>query len=62
METYREEHGEDAFQKAMNRIAKALSKLRKHLRENDLDDQVVLLKEGSRDYPNYTLMLRFGNS
>lgn len=62
METYREEHGEDAFQKAMNRIAKALSKLRKHLRENRLDDHVVILKEGSRDYPNYTLMLRFGNS
>jgi len=62
MGTYREQHGDDAFRKSMNRIAKALSKLRKHLRENDLDNHVVILKEGPRDEPSYTLVLRFGNS
>jgi len=62
METYRDEHGEDAFRKSMSRIAKALSKLRRHLRENDLDNHVVILKEGPRDEPSYTLVLRFGNS
>lgn len=62
METRRDEQGEDVFRKSMNRIAKALSKLRKHLRENDLDDHVVILKEGPRDEPSYTLVLRFGNS
>ena len=62
METYRDEHGEDAFRKSMNRIAKALSKLRSHLRENGLDDHVVILKEGPRDEPSYTLISRFGNS
>jgi len=62
METSRDEQGEEAFRKSMNRIAKALSKLRKHLRENDLDDHVVIIKEGPRDCPSYTLMARFGNS
>lgn len=62
METYRDEHGDEAFQKSMNRIAKALSKLRKHLRENDLDDHVLIVKEGPRDDPSYTLIARFGNS
>ncbi len=46
----------------MNRIAKALSKLRKHLRENGLDDHVVIIKEGPRDEPSYTLISRFGHS
>lgn len=62
METYRDDHGEDAFRKSMNRIAKALSKLRKQLRENNLDDHVVILKEGPREEPSYTLIARFGNS
>ena len=62
MTTMRDTHGEDAFRKSMNRIAKALSKLRKHLQENDLDDHVVILKEGPRDEPSYTLISRFGNS
>jgi hypothetical protein len=60
--TMRDTHGEDAFRKSMNRIAKALSKLRKHLRENELDDHVVIIKEGPRDQPSYTLISRFGNS
>lgn len=60
--TMRDTHGEDDFRKSMNRIAKALSKLRKHLRENELDDHVVIIKEGPRDEPSYTLISRFGNS
>jgi hypothetical protein len=62
METYRDEQGDVAFRKAMNRIAKALSKLRKHLRENDLDDHFVILKEGPAEDPSYTMMARFGKS
>ena len=46
----------------MNRIRKALSKLRKHLRENNLDDHFVILKEGPSDCPSYTLVSRFGKS
>jgi len=61
METDRDEHGKDPFDKSMKRIAKALSKLRKHLRENDLDDHVIIIKEGPRDEPSYTLVSRFGN-
>ncbi len=61
IETYRNEHGKDQFDKSMKRIAKALSKLRKHLRENDLDDHVIIIKEGPRDEPSYTLVSRFGN-
>ncbi len=60
METDRYEQGEDAFQKSTNRIAKALSKLRKHLRENGLDDHVLIVKEGPSDSPSYTLIARFG--
>ncbi len=60
METDRHEQGEEAFRKSMNRIAKALAKLRKHLRENDLDDHVIIIKEGPSDWPSYTLIARFG--
>ena len=62
MTTSRDEQGDVAFRRSMNRIAKALSKLRKHLRENDLDDHVLIVKEGPRDWPSYTLMARFGKS
>lgn len=62
METNRDEHGEEEYKKAMNRLAKALSKLRAQLREHDLDDHVVILKEGPRDEPSYTLISRFGKS
>ena len=60
MQTHRDEHGEDQFQKSMKRIAKALSKLRAHLRENGLDDHIVIIKEGPRDDPSYTLLSRYG--
>lgn len=62
METYRDQHGEDEYQKAMDRLAKALSKLRAQLREHGLEDHVVILKEGPRAEPSYVLVLRFGNS
>jgi len=61
METCPDEQGKDEFDRSMKRIAKALSKLRKHLRENDLDDHVIIVKEGPRESPSYTLVSRFGN-
>lgn len=62
METDRDERGEAEFQLAMNRLAKAISKLRKQLREHDLDDHVLIVKGGERDWPNYTMVARFGES
>lgn len=60
METFRDQHGKDEFDRSMKRIAKALSKLRARLRENDLDDHVIIIKEGPRLDPSYTLVSRFG--
>ncbi|MBN1341749.1 MAG: hypothetical protein JXQ73_03670 [Phycisphaerae bacterium] len=54
------EAGDAEFRKTMNRIAKALSKLRMHLRENNLDDHVLIVKEGPSDGPSYTMISRFG--
>jgi hypothetical protein len=54
------EAGSDELRKTMSRIAKALSKLRKHLRENNLDDHVLIVKEGPSDCPSYTMVSRFG--
>lgn len=62
MDTDRERDGEEAFNRSMNRIAKALSKLRRHLEENGLDDHVMIIKEGPRNNPFYTLISRFGTS
>ena len=62
METDRDGHGEEEFRKAMNRIAKALSKLRRQLREHKLDDHVLIVKGGERDWPTYTMVARFGKS
>jgi len=55
-----EDAPKDEFKKAMNRVAKALSKLRRHLRENELDTHVFILKEGPSNYPTYTMFCRFG--
>lgn len=60
METSREFANEETYQKAMNRVRKAISKLRDHLREHELDTHVFIVKEGPNDYPRYTLVLRFG--
>jgi len=62
METDRDEQGEEAFRKAMQRARKAISKLRDRFREHELDTHVQIIKEGPRDYPSYALILRFGNS
>jgi len=62
METDREDRGDKEFKQAMNRLAKALATLRKRLRENDLDDHVIILKEGPNDWPSYTMISRFGKS
>jgi len=60
VETTRENDGEKEFKKAMQRVRKAVSKLNRHLRENNLDDHVVILKEGPSDFPSYTMIARFG--
>jgi len=60
METGRDEQGEEAFQKAMVRVRKAVSKLRSRLREHELDTHVMILKEGPNDWPSYTMIGRFG--
>ncbi len=58
-ETSRKEDGEEAFKKAMQRLRKAISKLRNRLQEHDLDDHVIILKEGPNDWPSYTMICRF---
>ena len=58
-ETFREDHGEEAFKKAMQRLRKAVSKLRDRLREHELDTHVMILKEGPNDWPSYTMIGRF---
>jgi hypothetical protein len=62
METDRDAQGEDAFGKAMNRVRKAISKLRDRLREHELDDHVMIVKDGPADWPSYTMLARFGKN
>ena len=62
METDRDEQGEEAFRKAMQRARKVISKLRDRLREYELDTHVMIIKEGPNDWPSYTMISRFGKS
>ena len=60
METSRDDADPEAYQKAMNRVRKAISKLRDHIREHGLETHVVIVKEGPNDWPTYAMVLRYG--
>ena len=53
---------EEEIKKAMQRVRKAVSTLRKRMREAKLDTHFMIVREGSDDYPNYTMVQRFGKS
>lgn len=59
METNPDDQGEQQFLKSMNRVRKAVSKLRDRLREHELDTHVMIVKEGPNERPSYTMIRRF---
>lgn len=52
------EHSDQAIERARNRVRKAVTKLRAHLREHGLDDRIVITHEGGREDPSYTMSYR----
>ena len=62
-ETERDEDASDAgFKQAGQRVRKAFSRLRRALREAEVDDHVLIVRGGSAAWPEYTMVLRFGAS
>ena len=60
-ETERDEDASDAgFKQAGQRVRKAFSRLRRALREAEVDDHVLIVRGGSAAWPEYTMVLRFG--
>ena len=51
---------EAEIQKSHQRIRKAISKLRAALHEADVDDHLVIIRGGSQNDPEYTMLFRFG--
>jgi len=52
---------EDAeIRKSHQRVRKAISKLRAALVEAEVDDHLVIIRGGSQNAPEYTMLLRFG--
>jgi hypothetical protein len=50
----------DEFQRASQRVRKALTKLRQALRENGADTHLLIVRGGDARTPEYTMVLRFG--
>lgn len=59
METDRDGRPDDV-RKAAQRVRKVISKLRAALREAGLDDHVLIVKDGPRADPQYSMVWRFG--
>jgi hypothetical protein len=60
METDPDERPEDEVRKAAQRMRKVISKLRKELHKAGLDHHVVIVKGGSQESPEYSMVSRFG--
>ena len=52
----------DEFQRACQRVRKAVAKLRQALRENGADTHLLIVRGGDAHTPEYTLVLRFGEA
>jgi hypothetical protein len=50
----------DEFQRASQRVRKAIAKLRQALRENRADTHLLIVRGGDARTPEYTMVLRFG--
>jgi major membrane immunogen (membrane-anchored lipoprotein) len=50
----------EEYQKASQRVRKAISKLRAAIEEGGAADHVLIVRGGSQSDPEYTLVLRFG--
>jgi hypothetical protein len=50
----------EEFQRASQRVRKAIAKLRQALRENGADTHLVIVRGGDARTPEYTMVLRFG--
>jgi hypothetical protein len=48
--------------KAAQRVRKALSKLRDALRQAEVDDHLLIIRGGTQDFPEYTMLRRFENT
>ncbi|MGQ9649528.1 MAG: hypothetical protein ACUVXJ_05430, partial [Phycisphaerae bacterium] len=59
METPRDRRPDDV-RKAAQRLRKVVSKLRAALREAGLDDHVLIVKDGPKTAPQYSMVPRFG--
>jgi hypothetical protein len=51
----------EEYQKASQRVRKAISKLRTATEDGGAADHVLIVRGGSRSDPEYTLVLRFGD-
>ncbi len=51
---------EGEIRKSHQRVRKAISKLRATLVEAEADDHLVIIRGGSQNAPDYTMLLRFG--
>ena len=51
---------ESEIRKSHQRVRKAISKLRATLVEAEADDHLVIIRGGSQNAPEYTMLLRFG--
>lgn len=51
----------DEVKKAAQRVRKAFSKLRDALRQAEVDDHILIVRGGTQDFPEYTMLRRFEN-
>jgi hypothetical protein len=51
---------ESEIRKSHQRVRKAISKLRAALMEAEVDHHLVIIRGGSQNAPEYTMLLRFG--
>ena len=62
-ETERDLDSDDVgFKQASQRVRKDFSRLRRALREAEVDDHLLIVRGGSAAWPEYTMVLRFGAS